>query len=174
MPAAPARRPLTRRALAAAVTALAVAIVMLSMESAFAMWHEQTSTDAGTVTTGTAELTAQWSADDDPCTWQNLLPGDAPRREITVTNTGDVPLALHAAAPTVPEGTELRTTDGSEKGSAAPALSDTFQPLTENGAPLVVEPGQTVNIRALLTATPELVPGQQGELNIELEGRQVA
>lgn len=172
--AAPARGSLTRRALAAAVTALAVAFVMLGMESAHALWQDRSSTDAGTVSTGTAELTAQWSEDDDPSTWQNLLPGDKAPRTIAVTNEGDVPLALHAAVPTAPAGIELRMTDGSETRSPGPALSTALQPLTESGAPLVVEPGQTVCIHAQLTATPGLVPGQQDALSIELEGRQVA
>ena len=172
--AAPARGSLTRRALAAAVTALAVAFVMLGMESAHALWQDRSSSDAGTVSTGTAELTAQWSEDDDPSTWQNLLPGDTVPRTIAVTNEGDVPLALHAAALTTPEGLELRMTAGTGTNSPTGVLSPAFQPLAENGAALMLEPGQTTSIQVMLTATPQLAPQQQHELSIELEGRQVA
>lgn len=174
MNAAPDRGSLTRRARAAAVTALAVATVMLGMESAYALWQDRSSTDAGTLTTGTAELAAQWSGDDDPATWQNLLPGDMAPREIAVTNEGDVPLALHAAVLTAPEGLELRMAVGTGTHSPTEALSATFQPLAESEATLVLEPGETVNIHVMLTATPQWAPEQQDELSIELEGRQVA
>lgn len=167
MTAAPARRPLTRRALVAAVTAFVVVVSMLSMETAYALWQDQTTIDAGTISTGTAELTAQWSENDDPAVWQNLLPGDAAQRDVTVANTGDVPLALHAADQMEIAGIELHVAEG-------PELSATHQPLSKDGAPLVLEPGETVSFQVTLTATPKLVPGQQTELTIELEGRQVA
>lgn len=163
---------LTERLLLAALATVLLWVGLTSVGGTYAMWADEATVEGTALTTGTAELTAQWG--DDPSTWQNLLPGDAPWREITVKNTGDVPLALHAAALTVPEGLELRMTDGSETRSPGPGLSAALQPLTESGTPLVVEPGQTVCIHAQLTATPELVPGHQHELTIELEGRQVA
>lgn len=174
MPAAPARRPLTRRALVAAATALVIAIVMLSMETAYAMWQDQADTDAGAIATGTAELTADWSGEVDSSSWQNLIPGDTEQRDITVKNGGDVPLALHAVLLSAPAGIELRMNGGSEDGPG-PALSATLQPLSESGAPLVLEPHETASIQVVLTATPELSSGQQQlKLMIELEGRQVA
>lgn len=174
MSAAPARKPLTRRALVAAVTALVAALCMLCMDTAYAMWQEQVSTDAGTVTTATAELTAQWSGDDDPSTWQNLVPGDAVPRTIIVTNSGDVPLALDAAVLASPAGIELRMGDDASKTSTGTALSPAPQPLSESGAPLVLEPGETTSIQVMLTATPALAPAPESEVAVEFEGRQVA
>lgn len=156
MDTAPARRSLTRRALTAAVTAAVLAITMLGMETAYAVWHDRSGADAGTVSTGTAGLTAEWSTEADAADWQHLLPGDEVHREVTVTNTGEVPLALSAAAS---------------------VFTASLQPAPDggvSGAEPVIGPGQTARMLIELTVTPELAPGQQVEVEVQLEGRQVA
>lgn len=147
---APAPRSLTRRALLAAVTLLVLALAMLGMETAHALWQDQVSVESAPVTTGTAAVTAQWSSQNDAEAWQNLLPGDQVQRDLIVKNTGDVPLALEASTANV-----------------------TFEvQLSESG--LVLEPGEQTTMQVELTATTGLTPDAQDQLEIQIDGTQTA
>lgn len=148
MHTAPARRSLMRRVHLAFVTIIVVAIAVLGMETAYALWQDQAGADAGAVTTGTSALTAEWSSENDTDSWQNLVPGDQAQRDVTITNTGDVPLTLEA--------------------SSASAEFD----IQLSGSDLVLEPGQRAVVAIELTATDALVPTSEISLEVQFDGRQ--
>lgn len=100
--AAPARRARAGRGplahLRVAGTATAVILLGLSgMGGTFAMWTDQQALDAGTITAGTASLTASPAAGPSGAL-QDLLPGDLVAQQILLANTGDVPLAVSVTA----------------------------------------------------------------------------
>lgn len=142
---------LAERLLLTAVAAVLLLAGLANVGSTYAMWVDEAPVDGTSLSTGTAALSAQWVAGEQESAWQNLLPGESAGREVTLENTGTVPLevtmTLDAAAP----GLELR---------AAPA-------------PFVIEPGQHRSFAVELAATEDLHPGNEIALEVLFEGTQI-
>ncbi|GAA3662338.1 hypothetical protein [Microbacterium marinilacus] len=160
-------------------TLAATALLFLALSGtsgSYALWEDDTVVDAGTVRAGTAALTASWSADHDDVAWSNLLPGESARASITVENTGDVPLALNAAATTA-AGFELRATAGACPATALPgeALSESSAALASTDVPdaVVVQPGQSTEACVEVRATSALTPAAQAAFTLTVSGTQV-
>ena len=139
-----------------AVLGLVVVFAWLStVGGTYAFWTAGATVNGGTLSTGTAELEATWSSENDEEETRNLLPGDVTHRTLTVENTGDVPLSLSA------------TTSG-----GLPGLEISLE-ATGGGAPAVLEPRTQQELAVVFRATQELAPGSSGTLTIALDGRQV-
>src|SRR5699024_6824221 len=103
------------------------------------------------LTTGTAALGARWTDEGHDSVWQNLLPGESAVPELTLENTGAVPLD--------------QTTTLAD-GAPSPAL-------LAGGAPVPLEPGQHLTFAVELAATEHLHPGDEITVEVLLEGRQI-
>src|SRR5699024_306021 len=117
----------------------------------YARWADGASAEGATLTTGTAALGARWTDEGQDSVWQNLLPGESAVRELTLENTGAVPL-------------EVTTT----LADGAPSLE-----ILAGGAPVRLEPGQHLTFPVELAATEHLHPGDEIAVEVLLEGRQI-
>lgn len=145
----------------------ALALALAGTDGSFALWSDTASVDAGSLTSGTAELTAAWPAGHNPARWQNLLPGESIRQPVELTNAGAVPLAVAASTPTGSSGFELRVVAGT-CGSAplsGPALGGTPASVVTQSSPavpFVLNAGTSrvacVEVRAMAAAVPAATP----------------
>lgn len=105
---------------ALAVTASTVIAVALA-EGSFASWVSASTVTPGVVNTGSADLDvdAAFTA----ASWSNLLVGESVRQPLTITNLGDVPLALTASGTTGSPFYELRMSAGACPASAISGVS---------------------------------------------------
>lgn len=166
-----ARRALGRLG-ALGVAAFVLVAALSEMGGTYAMWSDQQSMDAGTLTAGTAELDARWRGDAPK--GGNLLPGKTVTREAQLHNVGDVPLALSAATTTAAVGFEVRAAGTCDAARGGPATGATAIPLLSGGGEAVVlQPDQAITTCIAVTATPALVPGTRMTYTLDVEGRQV-
>jgi hypothetical protein len=159
--------------------AVLLGAMLMNTGGTFAFWVAQEEVDAGTLTTGTAELTAQWTAPDEEAAWQNLLPEESAGRALTVTNSGAVPLELSASASPAAGGTTLHLVDGTcdESTADAPALDGSLQAIpaaADSARATALGPGETTELCATVTATADLTPGTEIAVALSIEGKQIA
>lgn len=136
------------------LTAVATAFLLTGLSGVggtYARWADGASAEGATLTTGTAALGARWTDEGQDSVWQNLLPGESAVRELTLENTGAVPL-------------EVTTT----LADGAPSLE-----ILAGGAPVRLEPGQHLTFPVELAATEHLHPGDEIAVEVLLEGRQI-
>ena len=136
------------------LTAVATAFLLTGLSGVggtYARWADGASAEGATLTTGTAALGARWTDEGQDSVWQNLLPGESAVRELTLENTGAVPLEVTMTLGTGPAGLALLPT----------------------GGPLVIEPGQVLTLPVELAATEHLHPGDEITVEVLLEGRQI-
>lgn len=153
-----------------AVGAVALLLVALTgVGGSYALWTDTEPLGAGTIRTGGASLVAQWSSSghtDEP--WKNLLPGESVRQQLTLSNIGDVPLAVTTGVDTV-AGYELRVSVG---GCTAQQL--TVQPAgTTPVALATIRAGQAVTACLEVRATSALTPGATAAFTVTFDGTQV-
>lgn len=159
-----------------------IAVVLLfgglsGVGGTYAMWRDQAEADAGTVSTGAASLTASWAADNGNAAWQNLLPGEAVKQNLTLKNTGDVPMELTATLATFGEGFEVRASAGPCPDNPLPtaALRTDAQPLASAQkltTATVLNAGDTLDVCAEVTATDALAPGDHINFDLRFDGSQ--
>lgn len=142
---------LTERLLLTAVAAALLLVGLSSVGGTYAMWADEATVEGTTITTGTAELSARWASRAPESVWQNLLPGESASRELTLENTGAVPLEV------------TMTLDAEARGLA----------LLPVHTPIVIEPGQSLPLTVELSATEDLHPGDEITVEILLEGTQI-
>lgn len=172
-----ARRPLAERLLLATVATIMLMAGLSSVGGTYAMWRDSADLDAGTVTTGSASLTADWNSVSDAGPWHNLLPGEYTQQRLVLANTGDVPLELSATALTVADGFEVRVMAEAGEGTrlSTSALGAAAEPLSATGATgaaVVLDTGEAVDVWVEVTATDALSPGESVDFEIRFEGRQ--
>jgi len=162
-----------------ALGATALLTVALSgVGGSYALWQDSATVDAGTLTTGTAELAARWASGHSDAAWSNLLPGEWAQQEFTLDNTGSASLELTVAASTGSEGFEVRASAGECGGtplSSDPANGARLPLMSPSGTGAVVLAGGTVltgclEVRAAATSTP----AQEAEFTVQFDGQQVA
>lgn len=142
---------LTERLLLAAVATVLLWVGLSSVGGTYAMWADEATVEGTTITTGTAELSARWASRAPESVWQNLLPGESASRELTLENTGAVPLEVTMTLDAEARGLELLPVH----------------------APIVIEPGQSLPLTVELSATEDLHPGDEITVEILLEGTQI-
>lgn len=157
------------------VAGLVVVIALSGIGGTYAYWSDEQSLEGAVLSTGTATLSAAWTAE--APTAQALLPGEAVRRTAELTNAGDVPLEITAAI-----GEDLRSVAVStaasscEKRAETATLSTAPRALTgpgTDGRAVVLQPGDTVPLCVTVQATTNLSPGQTAAFTLTLEGKQV-
>jgi predicted ribosomally synthesized peptide with SipW-like signal peptide len=141
----------------------------------YAIWSDQQTVDGGTLTSGTAELEAIWLGD--APAHANLLPGKSVPRDAQLHNRGDVPLALGISATTQSPGFEIRAAAGecAAEGRAS-AIGVDAGPLTSSASgdeAMVLQADESVSVCITVATTPELLPGEQLNFTIDIEGTQV-
>lgn len=157
-----------------AVATLVLVAALSGVGGTYAMWSDQQTMDAGTLSAGTAELTADWVGGA-PAS-DNLLPGDSVTRTAQLHNSGDVPLALSVSAPTVAPGFTVRAAVTCEALLHAPVLGASAVPMgpaATGESAVVIQPGDDLEACVAVTATSELVPSSQLTYTLEIEGTQV-
>ncbi|MCC9053338.1 SipW-dependent-type signal peptide-containing protein [Microbacterium sp. F2E] len=154
--AAPRPTPLRRIAASAFVAATVVVAALSGIGGTYALWNSEAPADAGTVTAGSAGLTAAWSGAQTDQVWSNLLPGEFAQRPVVVTNTGAAPLALTVAV----AGTgafEVRAATGACSGTALTAAAADGSALSLG---VTLQPAAStticIEVRAAATASPGL------------------
>lgn len=187
-PAGPRRTPVQQRLgerfMVAMIALLVLMACLASVDDTYAMWRDSAELEAGTVTTGSASLTASWNSDSDEDTWKHLLPGESATRTVALENTGDVPLEVTVTAQTVADGFKIRAMAGACEGDQllTPALGATAQPLAVAGAADTAEVlypkdeggDETGHLHACveITASDELLPEDSVGFKIRFEGKQ--
>lgn len=142
---------LTERLLLAALAMVLLWVGLTSVGGTYAMWADEATVEGTSFTTGTAELSARWASRAPELVWQNLLPGESASRELTLENSGAVPLEVTMSLDAQATGLELLPTHG----------------------PIVIEPDQSLPVTVELTATEDLRPGDEISVEILLEGTQI-
>lgn len=142
---------LTERLLLAALAMVLLWVGLTSVGGTYAMWADEATVEGTSLTTGTAELSARWASRAPESVWQNLLPGESASRELTLENSGAVPLEVTMSLDAQATGLELLPTHG----------------------PIVIEPDQSLPVTVELTATEDLRPGDEISVEILLEGTQI-
>lgn len=196
MPAAPAtpggtatrvaRRParIGRNLLISLFAVLALWGVLANSGGTYAFWSTEATVDGGVISTGTAALSADWTEAQEEPLWQNLLPGETAGRSLTVTNTGDVPMALAASSTSATHSTSttsgiaLHVAEGECRagGTGSPALDGTFRnipSLRDQARSVTVDPGKAVTLCVAVAATETLTPSAEIDIVLALEGRQI-
>ncbi|MER7797044.1 SipW-dependent-type signal peptide-containing protein [Microbacterium sp. NPDC096154] len=132
---------------------LALTFFMLTgIGGSYAMWTSTATVDAGTITTGTAELVA--APADPAASWSDMLPGEALGRPVVLTNRGDVPLAVTVAPAAQTEWTlRVLATCGADTPVPAIQPGEVLTVCLEVKAPLTLLPGQTAAFTAVFTGT---------------------
>ncbi|WP_309068411.1 hypothetical protein [Microbacterium sp.] len=154
-----------------AIGAVALLFFTLSgVGGSYALWSDSETLGAGTVETGGASLVAQWSPSHSDNPWSNMLPGESVRQQLTLSNTGDVPLAVTTGVNTV-TGYELRVAVGGCTAQLA------VQPVGATPAPLVTIPiddaKDDVTVCVEVRATSALTPGTSAAFTLTFDGAQV-
>ncbi len=163
----------------AALGASALLIIALSrVGGSYALWQDSVTVDAGTITTGTAGLSATWHSQHDDAKWSNLLPGESVRQPATLVNTGTAPLELYAAASTGSAGFEVRVVAGSCPGGPLPvaATGSTPRSITTAAAPtspVVLAGAQSLAACVEVRATAAATPDQRVAFALQIDGVQV-
>lgn len=152
-------------------------LLISQLGGSYALWTDTAPSDAGVVTTGSAELSAHWQEDQEGQAWSNLLPGESARRSFMLANTGSVPLEITATVRDIPAGFGIRITAETCSESlltSAPA-DGTARPMTSSAQPdqpIELPAGDTttgcVEVRVSETATP----GRQFSFTAQIDGVQ--
>ncbi|MGV9194745.1 hypothetical protein ACQ143_10430 [Microbacterium sp. MC2] len=181
-PAEPTRRRAFWRVRTLMLAALGAGILLFLALSrvggSYALWQDSVPVDAGTITTGTAGLTAAWGSQHDDAMWRNLLPGESVRQTATLVNTGTAPLELYAGASTGSPGFEVRVVAGNCPGSALPvaAIGSTPRSITTAATPdigVVLAGEQSLAACVEVRATTAATPDQRVAFALQIDGVQV-
>ncbi|SFN69271.1 SipW-dependent-type signal peptide-containing protein [Mycetocola miduiensis] len=175
-----------RRILATAgVFGVAIATALSATGATYALWSDNASVNAPTLTAGSTGLTINGMTDATiPMTAAHLYPGGSvvSAAPLTVHNTGTVPLSVTAAAPVfsstdavlAPHLTvALRPSDACAPGAVG--TPPTALPASM-GSPLLLPPGADVRLclEVYLSAdAPSTVQGAAAAFAVELDGAQV-
>ncbi|ASK65513.1 hypothetical protein CFK39_06340 [Brachybacterium avium] len=160
-PGASTRRRIAERLLVAALTALVLTVVLSQMGGTYAYWSEEATVDAGTLTTGTAALTAH--GEPGPVSGlkpgeEGLLPGDEVPWTVTLENTGDVRLEISVTA----------------TGTIAGVTQPVDVVLDDADSALLLEPGTEASrtLSLIVIAPDSLLPGETMDITLLFEGVQ--
>lgn len=163
-----------RMLLSATGGAVVLGVALSGVGGSYALWSSQAEVTAGTITSGSAALTAAWGTGYDAQKWRNMLPRESIRQSFVVANTGDVAMALSASVTAVTPGFEVRAAAGacSTTPLAGARLSATPTAVASAASPVVLPAGASfagcVEVRATDTATPASTTA----FTITLDGRQ--
>lgn len=163
-------------ALAALGAAALLVVAVSGIGGSYALWNDSVTVDAGTITTGTAELNAAWADGHADAAWSNLLPGESVRQEFTLDNTGSAALELSATASTASSGFEVRAAIGTCPTTplAGDPADGTSRVLLAAGGGAVVLPGSTSTVGCLeVRATAAATPDDHVEFVVQFDGMQV-
>lgn len=165
-----------RMLLAAGGLAVVLGVALSGVGGSYALWNDSAVVDAGSISTGTPGFEAQWAAGHDDALWQNLLPEESRRQQFTVTNTGDVPMALSASAIAAP-GFEVRIL-----GRSCPTTAFATSALIGTPTALLAAAGDTepVSIAAgaalsgclEVRVAADAMPASGSTFSITIDGRQ--
>jgi hypothetical protein len=157
------RRRIVERLLVAAIAALVLTAALSNMGGTYAYWSDESQLSAGTLETGSASLEATLLVPEEPLHAGNLLPGDAVPHEVTLENTGDVPLAVSVTA----TGTIAGIAHPLEVGSGDTAASVVPASLMELGV------GESRTVSLEVVAPTALGPDDQMDITLHFEGEQI-
>jgi hypothetical protein len=183
------RQPLTASSLLTTALALAVAVILavVAAGGTFALWHTQRTVPGGVVTTGSAELAVTGATG---MSLAQLYPGQTTTGQVTVTNTGTVPLGLRVDAVTTPAATAggaaeafagaVRVNLWAKTATGCPATAPARAWTGVVGAPgkdlgLTVGPGSAQVLCLAVTLAPDAPTAAQGAtvpLSVALGGVQ--
>jgi hypothetical protein len=117
----------------ALVLAVAVVVAVVAAGGTFALWHTEQAVPGGVITTGSAELAVTGATE---MSLGQLYPGQTTTGEVTVTNTGTVPLGLRVDAVTT-----RAVTAGGAAQAFAEAMSVSLWAKTATGCPATTPAG---------------------------------
>lgn len=167
----PPRRGLwrVRNLVVAAIGAAALfAVWLLGVGGSYALWQDSATVDAGTITTGTAELTAQWLPEHSDAAWSNLLPGESVRQPFTLHNTGSAALEVAATASVAAPSFEVRVTTGT-----CPTAPLSSVPVNATPQPVAaLAAGDTLTACLEVRATAAATPVQSAQFAVQFDGQQ--
>lgn len=155
----------------------ALGLALSGTGGSYAMWNDTASVDAGSLTSGSAGLTATWQAGHDRARWQDLLPGEAVRQPLVLANTGAVPLTISASVSAASPSFEIRTVAGScptTPLSVAPlagAPSAVTRPSTPP-VPVVLDANASVAACVEVRTTATAAPAATTAFTIVIDGKQ--
>lgn len=149
---------------AAAIGAGTLAAVTMS-GGTYALWNDNTVSDANTVTSGSLTLVSAENFDDS--LWQNMLVGESVRQSFTVTNTGTVAANLTGSAVAGAASHEVRLARGT-CGAAIGGTAATVSPASL----LSVAPGQTATICVQVSLTAAATAGSQSPFTVTITADQ--
>ena len=159
------------------VAVLGLVVVLAGLSAAggtYAFWNDQAATDAGTLSTGTAALSASWAHED--AHTGTLLPGESVLREVDLHNDGDVALEISLAGTVDSPGFRLKGAAGScDAEHPMKSFGADVSPLPSAGdrsGTFTVAPDSTSQICVAIEATEDLEPGHDSSFTIRIEGKQ--
>ena len=159
------------------VAVLGLVVVLAGLSAAggtYAFWNDQAATDAGTLSTGTAALSASWAHED--AHTDALLPGESDLRQVELSNEGDVALEISLAGTVDSPGFRLKGAAGScDAEHPMKSFGADVSPLPSAGdrsGTFTVAPDSTSQICVAIEATEDLEPGHDSSFTIRIEGKQ--
>lgn len=159
------------------VAVLGLVMVFAGISTAggtYAFWNDSATTDAGTLSTGTAVLEAKWAHEDEHN--DALLPGEFDHREVNLRNGGDVALEISLAGSVDSPGFRLKGAAGScNDGNPMKSFQGDATPLPSAGGrsgTFTVAPDSTSLVCVAIEATEDLEPGHGSSFTIRIEGKQ--
>ena len=162
-----------RMLLTAAGGAAALGVALSGVGGSYALWSSQAEVTAGSITSGSAGLSAAWGAGHNAAGWQNLLPGESHRQAFVVDNTGDVAMALSASVTAAP-GFEVRAAAGpcATTPLPGPSLGATPTTVVSGSAPTVLAAGAALTGCVEVRATSSASPAGTTAFTLTIDGRQ--
>ncbi|WP_343920159.1 hypothetical protein [Agrococcus citreus] len=163
-----------RMLLTAAGGAAILGLALSGVGGSYALWSSQARVSAGTISSGSAALTAAWGTGYDDQKWRNMLPRESIRQPFVVVNTGDVAMALSASVTPTAPGFEVRAAAGacSTTPLAGARLSATPTAVVAAASPVVLPAGASFAGCIEVRATDAATPASNTAFTITLDGRQ--
>lgn len=165
-----------RTLFAAGGLAVVLGAALSGVGGSYALWNDSAVVDAGSISAGTPGIEAQWAAGHDDALWQNLLPHESRRQQFTLTNTGDVPMALSANAAAAP-GFEVRMLGSScpTTALATAALNGTptaLLPAAGDTEPVTIAAGAALSGCLEVRVAADAMPASESTFSITIDGTQ--
>jgi len=157
---------------AAAAVAGAMLVAVLASGGTYALWSDSAPLGAGTIRTGDAEL----SLSTQNVSAQNLLPGEVHSEQLSIHNTGGVPLDVSASADAVSPHFAVRLQiDPAQCAPGAPLSAPELTASPSAPVPVgSIAAGATGVLCVQVTALAGVLPSETAAYAVSLVGTQAS